>query len=336
LSPKAIRYKANSIIFFKGDRSDKIFILNSGKVSLNYLDIETGQEIHDPIKTGEFFGVKSALGRFPREETALVLQDSNVIAFSIPEFEQVVTQNTRIILKMLKVFSNQLRRVHKRVQNLLYSEVAVKPETGLYKIGEYYLKNKRYSQALYAYKRYLVYYPSGAYADDVTRKIDLTEECLSKYGQGKGPPQAPVSASGTVAFEKPAQKKEMSDVAKAFYNAVSLVSQQKYQEAFREFRIIADNGQDEEYVAKAHFEIGRCLFYLEQYDKCIQSFTNLVQSYPKHPDLHDALFFVGNCYDRKGDKNRAVGFYEKILSMETQDSPLYRKTRKALRAVEGG
>ena len=59
-----------------------------------------------------------------------MLQDSNVIAFSIPEFEQVVTQNTRIILKMLKVFSNQLRRIHKRVQNLLYSEVAVKPETG--------------------------------------------------------------------------------------------------------------------------------------------------------------------------------------------------------------
>lgn len=336
MSPKAIRYKANSIIFFKGDRSDKIFILNSGKVSLNYLDIETGQEIHDPIKTGEFFGVKSALGRFPREETALVLQDSNVIAFSIPEFEQVVTQNTRIILKMLKVFSNQLRRIHKRVQNLLYSEVAVKPETGLYKIGEYYLKNKRYSQALYAYKRYLVYYPSGAYADDVTRKIELTEECLSKYDQGKGAPQAPVSTGGTVAFEKPAQKKEMSDVAKSFYNAISLVSQQKYQEAFSEFKTIADNKQDEEYVAKAHFEIGRCLFHLEQYDKCIQSFTGLVQSYPKHPDLREALFFVGNCYDRKGEKNRASGFYKKILSMETQESPLYRKTRKALRAIEGG
>ena len=206
----------------------------------------------------------------------------------------------------------------------------------LYKIGEYYLKNKRYSQALYAYKRYLVYYPSGAYADDVTRKIELTEECLSKYGQGKGAPQAPVSTGGTVAFEKPAQKKEMSDVAKTFYNAISLVSQQKYQEAFREFKRIADNKQDEEYVARAHFEIGRCLFHLEQYDKCIQSFTGLVQSYPKHPDLREALFFVGNCYDRKGEKNRARGFYKKILSMETQESPLYRKTRKALRAIEGG
>ena len=86
------------------------------------------------------------------------------MVFSVPEFEQLATKNTRIITKMLKVFSNQLRRIHRQVQNLLVSEEQVNPETGLYKIGEYYLKNKRYAQALHAFKRYLVYYPSGAYA----------------------------------------------------------------------------------------------------------------------------------------------------------------------------
>ena len=119
MSPKAMLYKPNSIIFFKGDVSDRIFILNSGKVSLNYTDIETGQEVHDLIATGEFFGVKSALGRYPREETAVVLTDSAVIGFTVPEFEQLAMQKTRIIMKMLRVFSNQLRRVHKRVQNML-------------------------------------------------------------------------------------------------------------------------------------------------------------------------------------------------------------------------
>jgi CRP-like cAMP-binding protein len=75
-------YKANSIIFFRGDRSDRIFILKSGQVSLNHTDIETGQEVHDLIKTGEFFGVKSALGRYARDETAQVLTDSTALAFS--------------------------------------------------------------------------------------------------------------------------------------------------------------------------------------------------------------------------------------------------------------
>ena len=166
--------------------NERVFILKSGKVVLNYTDIETGQDVHDLITTGEFFGVKSALGRYPREETALVLQDAGVIAFSVPEFEQLAMKNTRIILKMLKVFSNQLRRIHRQVQNLLFSEEQTDPETGLYKIGEYYLHIKHYSQALYAYKQYLVYYPTGAYAQDVAKKIQLAEKNLRQFGDGQG------------------------------------------------------------------------------------------------------------------------------------------------------
>ena len=140
--PKAINYKANSIVYFRGDISEKVYILKSGKVSLNYNDIETGQEMHDLIQTGEFFGVKSALGKYPREETAVVLTDSTMIAFSVPEFEQLALQNTRIIMKMLKVFSNQLRRIHKQVRNLLMTGANTNdPESGLFKIGQYYLKS---------------------------------------------------------------------------------------------------------------------------------------------------------------------------------------------------
>jgi CRP-like cAMP-binding protein len=43
--PKAIAYRANSVIYFMGDNADRIFVLQSGKVSLTYNDIETGQEV---------------------------------------------------------------------------------------------------------------------------------------------------------------------------------------------------------------------------------------------------------------------------------------------------
>ena len=339
VSPKANQYKANSIIFFKGDVSDRIYILDSGKVSLNSLDIETGQELHDLIKTGEFFGVKSALGRYAREETAVVLQDSNVIAFSVPEFEQLASQNTRIIMKMLKVFSNQLRRIHKQVQNLIYSEEQIKPEEGLYRIGEYYLKNKRYTQALYAYKRYLTYYPSGQYAADVTRKIEAAEEFHQKYGEGRGPQAGAGLGAGTGAARQetagPEKPQELSALAKQFYNAVSLVSQQKYQEAFGEFRKIASAEGGEEYTAKSQYEMGRCLYYLKQFDACIKTFTFLIQKYPKHPELSETLFYVGKCYEEKQDQARAKGFYNKILTLVKEEDPLYRKAKKALRELEG-
>jgi len=40
-------------------------------------------------------------------------------------------KNTRVVMKMLKVFSNQLRRIHKQVQNLLSSDEQMNPEEGL-------------------------------------------------------------------------------------------------------------------------------------------------------------------------------------------------------------
>jgi CRP-like cAMP-binding protein len=351
-------YKANSIIFFKGDKSDRIFILKSGQVSLNYTDIETGQEIHDLIKTGEFFGVKSALGRYAREETAQVLTDSTAVAFTVPEFEQLAMQNPRIVIKMLRVFSNQLRRIHKKVQNLIGSEELTKPETGLYKIGEYYLKNKRYSQAMYAYKRYLTYYPSGKHASDVTRKIRQAEEYLQKYGQGKGPGGSPGStpgagagaaADGTGAATAPAvspvssastggnsapaaSQGQLSEVAKQYYNAVSLFSQQKYQEALNQFQKIVQ-GLDAEYSAKAQYELGRCLYFLKHFDASIQAFTAMIQKYPKHPDLREGLFYVGKCYEEKGDREKARGFYNKLLSLVGEEDPLSRKVKKALREI---
>ena len=355
MSPKSMQYKANSIIFFKGDLSDRVFLLNSGKVTLNSMDIETGVEVHDLIKTGEFFGVKSALGRYPREETAQVLTDAAVIAFSVLEFEQLAMQNARIIVKMLKVSSKQLRYVHSQVQNLIGSEEQVKPEMGLYNIGEYYLKNKRYSQALYAYKRYLTYYPSGRYSAEVTQKLQLAEDYLSKYGQGKGPasPAAaaePAAGSAASPAARPAaaaakadqaaagpaagERGEMPDVAKMYYNAVSLMSQQKYQEAFAQFKKIASAGENPEYSAKAQYEMGRCLYYLSQYDSCIQSFGALIQRYPKHPDLREALFFVGKCYEAKKDAVKAAGFYKKILTLVSEDDALSRKVKKALRELQ--
>ena len=178
--PKVGTYRANSVIYFQGDLGDKIFVLQRGRVTLNYNDIETGKLIREIIQTGEFFGVKSALGRYPREENAVVLEDANVLAFTVPEFEAFSMSNTRIIIKMLKVFSNQLRHIHKQVENLMENPSAVNAETGLFKTGEYYLRSRMYSQARYVFGRYLTYYPAGRMAEQAGRYLETAEAALAR------------------------------------------------------------------------------------------------------------------------------------------------------------
>ncbi len=330
--PKAMQFRANSVIYFQGDSADKIYILQAGKVSLNYSDIETGQDVHDLVQAGEFFGVKSALGRYPREENALVLQDSACVAFTVPEFEQMAMQNTRIVMKMLKVFSNQLRRFHRMVSNLLDTQEQLSPEIGLYNTGEYYLKNRQYDRAKYIFSRYLTYYPAGKMAGQAAKNLEIVENASGRYGQGHGPsPIAGVAAS----VPKP-ERKEMSSVTKNYYDSVSLYSQGRYAEALQGFQRIADANDDPEFSAKSVFDVGRCLFMTGKYDDCVRQFTRMITSYPKHPSLPEALYYMAQSYEKNSDQAKAVGFYKKILSMSgDEDDMIVIKARKALRALEG-
>ena len=308
--PKPLQYRSGSLIYFQGDPADKIYILQTGKVSLVYQDIETGADVRDPVQPGEFFGVKSALGRYPREENAVALSDTSLMVFTVPEFEAVATANSRIILKMLKVFSNQMRRVHKQVSKVMAKEEQP-PADGLYNVGEFYLKNRRFSHAKHVFSRYLTFYPSGKNAVQASKNLEIAENGLSSYGDGKGP-NIPVSTAAPVQAAAPVDGEK---TAKAYYDAVSLVSQGKYQEAFMSFKVIVDANVDAEWTAKSSFEIGRCMFLLNKFDDSLKYLTNMLTKIPKHPDFKEAMYIMGQCHEKSGRKDQAAAFYKKIISM---------------------
>jgi TolA-binding protein len=345
--PKTLQYRAGAVIYFQGESSgEKIYLLQNGKVTLSYEDIETGESLTDLVQPGEFFGVKAALGRYPEEENAIVSQETTIMVFSIPEFEQLVSSNIRIIMKMLRVFSKELRRIHQQTSNIMEKEGydPEDPEQGLFNVGQYYLKNKRIPQAQYIFGRYLTYYPSGKNAARAARNLQFMR------GAGSVPPlagTAPTAGSPpTVAVAMPSVAVNRTssigrviredNADKAYYDAVSLISQGKYQQAFAVLKAIMDANEDPGEVAKSSYEIGRCLFMMNRFDECIQHFTVMITNYPKHPNLGDALFFMAQSHENRGKKDMAEVFYKKILSMVPNgDEPVNMKARKALAALEG-
>ena len=324
--PKPLQYRSGSLIYFQGDPADRIFILQSGKVNLAYKDIETGEDVNDIVQPGEFFGVKSALGRFPREENAVALQNSTLMTFSVSEFEVLSMANTRIIMKMLKVFSNQLRKVHKQVASLMEKEDQQNPETGLYSLGEYYMKARKFSQARHVFSRYLTYYPAGNNATSAASNLQKAESMTSQSGP---------SSPSEEAFKAQVNIVETA-ATKAYNDALSLVSQKKYQQAYLAFKKIVDANEDADLVAKSTYESGCCLFYLNKFDDCIRAFTMMIPKHPKHPNLPDALFFIGQCYEKNKNKEQAMTFYKQILSMPGDaEEGIHEKARRALKALEG-
>jgi len=329
--PKPLQYRSGSLIYFQGDPAEKIYILQTGKISLVYQDIETGVDVKDAVQPGEFFGVKSALGRYPREENAVALSDTTVMIFTVPEFEQVAMANTRIIMKMLKVFSNQMRRVHKQVSKVMAKEEQP-PADGLYNVGEFYLKNKRFSHAKHVFSRYLTFYPSGKNAIQASKNLEIAENALSRYGDGKGPGVS-VGSSGFTNTASAAPE-DSERIEKAYFNAVNLVSQGKYQEAFMSFKIVVDANTNPDMAAKSSFEIGRCLFLMNKFEESIRYYTNMLTKYPKHPDLKEAVFIMGQCNEKLGRKDQAAAFYKKVFSLGGgADDTIIVKAKRALSAL---
>jgi CRP-like cAMP-binding protein len=338
--PKPFQFNAGSVIYFQGDAASAIYILQSGKVNLTYQDIETSDDVHDLVQPGEFFGVKSALGRYPREENAIAIQNAAVMAFTVPEFETLAQANTRIIMKMLKVFSNQLRRIHRQVSNIVEKTEEVNPETGLFNIGEYYLKNKRFFLARYIFSRYLTYYPSGRNAAQAAKNLEIAEASGGRMPQAVSNLSAPVTPSSLPDASLLSADDEsgtgLGEAAKAYYDAVSMISQEKYQQAYLTFKQIVDANNDPEYIAKSAYELGRCLYLLGKFDDCIKYFTGMITKYPRHPELGSSLFFMGQSYEKLGRKDQAVTFYKKILTMNTdEDEAVHTKAKRALKALTG-
>lgn len=182
--PKLVNFSKGSIVYFENDKDDKIYILQSGTIILTSIDPETKITVTNQVKPGEFFGVKSALGRFPREETATVLQDSQVIALTVPEFEKNFSGNKQIIMKMLRVFSAQLRQIHKRIEQILNS-TPESPQAGMLAVAKSFFEDEEFVSCYDVCLKYLKRFPQSPYIEHVKKLFAASQMYLEKRGMPK-------------------------------------------------------------------------------------------------------------------------------------------------------
>ena len=404
MSPRVKKFNPNSIIYFEGDKSDSVFLLKSGKINLVYNDLATKEKIIDLISPGEFFGVKSGLIKYPREETAQAVTNSVIFEFPASEFEALLMKNTQIILKILKVFSNQLRKVGKQIQSIVSNKISNDPSDEFFQIGEYYLKNRKFKQAFTVYKRYLNYYPTGKFANAAAKRLENVKSSLDTMGGGESSElddseegsslseddmsnfqnsQSTNSQDEDLNFddnnllnednfqEKDTNEDDFSDFedfedfeednfeeddltnidlkknvdeeinlenvssneSKLYYKGVSLMNTGKYLDAFNIFKNVLTL-KNENVKILASYEIGKCFYFLNKYDECINHLTKFLSKHSGFHERLEVLFYIGSSYLKNDKKTKALKVFKNILSNTDQKDPIYRKTKRLLEEVK--
>ncbi len=320
--PKPVFYRTNAIIYFQGDKADSIPILKEGKVELTYQDLQTGSEIHEPVQRGEFFGVKANLGGYPHDETAMALTDCTIVHFTVAEFEEVVSNNPRILMKMLQVFSTQLRRIHHQVQSLLTSDrMSTNPEAGLFAVGEYYLKDKQYNQAAHAFRNYLHHWPTGIYAPQATLKAGEAEAARDEYLNH--------------ADETDETDSSVDYSSMGFTEVNNHYKMGHYKEAMKGFLTLVKSEREPEHMAYCEFRLGCCLYHVNRYQDAARQLAQVLRKYPKLSYLGEAVYYMGLAHESMGDKEKALGFFRKAGALAPEGGALYRHVVKKIHELEG-
>ena len=207
--PKIMQYTPGAIVYFEGDNDERIFILKSGTLSLTEIDIETGEPVTALLNSGEFFGVKSALGHFPREETVKAASPSVAIAMTVPEFEAMFSNNKNLIIKMLRVFSTQLRFMHKKTESIL--KPGAKPidtEAGMENIMKCFYETEKYQSAADVCKKFLARFPTSSRVPSMQKVLHVAEAKAAKMEKDTSFAPSPVGNNGLLKqFDLPAFKR---------------------------------------------------------------------------------------------------------------------------------
>jgi CRP-like cAMP-binding protein len=115
-----IDYKKKQVIYSEGQHPNKLYHVETGKVKV-YKTSDTGKElITSLLSPGDFFGYIPLIENVVYDEFAETLEESTIRVIPRKEFEQLITTNQEIALKIIKLLANNITEKEQQLVALAY------------------------------------------------------------------------------------------------------------------------------------------------------------------------------------------------------------------------
>ncbi len=331
--PTERKYNQGAIVYFENDTTPEIYVLKSGRLDISFDEPQSGEKITKTLNQGEFFGLKSAIIGHTRDEVAEAVTDCITVVFKTDEFEKFVSNKVELMKRLLKVLSNQIRNLGIKVNNYLSNNVIYPPNVGLFKIGEYYLNNKKYNQAIQVYERYIKAYSNTQLVQEAKNRIEMANEAKKTGFLKKFTPvdemvvaDAEGSAFGTAdarpGLDMSPSKLGLKEFMNAYYKAESFFKGEQYAEAEKELAHISDI--DSKVISvdlkhKARFLEIQTLFRLKKFEPCVQKISDFIRTIKDPTLVKNSLFVLSAIYAETGNQEGTMSILQKIVAMQPID-----------------
>jgi CRP-like cAMP-binding protein len=137
-----IEYKKKQTIYSEGQHPNKLYYIESGKVKV-FKTSDSGKElIVSLLSAGDFFGYIPLIENVVYEEFAETLEESSIRVIPKKEFEQLITTNQEIALKIIKLLANNISEKEQQLVALAYHSLRKRVADALLTLKKKYSNNE--------------------------------------------------------------------------------------------------------------------------------------------------------------------------------------------------
>ena len=134
---KHMQFKKGQMLLHEGEKSDTLFIVNSGKVKVSKYTVDGKEQILYLLTSGEFFG---ELHLFNPDEvnnfSVCAIEETKICMLTKDNVDRIMEENPQIAIKLLKAVTKRLAHTENLAQNLATKDPEVRIAHMLLEFGQ--------------------------------------------------------------------------------------------------------------------------------------------------------------------------------------------------------
>lgn len=134
-------FKKKSDIFLEGDSPNSVYYLKSGNIKTYKTNADGKEFITNLYKANDFFGFEAILENVPHNDSAIALEDSEIVVLPRHDFLLLVQGQRDVSATFISLLCKKVAEKEAQLLNLAYNSVRQRTAEALLKI--YNLKNEK-------------------------------------------------------------------------------------------------------------------------------------------------------------------------------------------------
>ncbi len=131
-------YKANEVIFRKGDPGEGMMAVLTGQIRIGVMSAEGKELIHNIINPGQVFGEIALLDGKPRSADAVAIVPTETLVVLRRDFVPFLESDAKLCIRLMTVLCEKLRLTTELAEDFMFLELRQRLAKRLVRLAELY------------------------------------------------------------------------------------------------------------------------------------------------------------------------------------------------------